>query len=250
MLILDGHESHVTHEFIQHCLFNNILLVRLPPHSSHLLQPLDVGLFGPLKKSLSEKIDPLVQTEVARIRKSEWLLAYIQARDAAFTPSNVFGDWRGAGIFPHDPDKVYRHLPPGSEPQSPAFQSPPRINDDMLDPELFKQAFVTSSPPDGETIRRVSLALRHETATPKVLDTPIRQLIPRLANATEQLYAENTILKTRLKAATDVLSARKEAKKGKRIALKDQLLLTTEEIHKAVVALDEEAKNRQKKKPA
>ena len=46
----------------------------------------------------------------------------------------------------------------------------------------------------------------------------------------ERLYAENSILKTRLKAATDILSARKTAKEGKRIALKDQLLLTTEEI--------------------
>src|SRR5579862_3465190 len=32
MLILHGHESHVTPEFIHHCLFNNILLLRLPPH--------------------------------------------------------------------------------------------------------------------------------------------------------------------------------------------------------------------------
>jgi len=54
----------------------------------------------------------------------------------------------------------------------------------------------------------------------------------------------------RLTAATDVLSAPKEAKKGKRIGLKDQLLLTTEKFYKAVAALDEEPKKQQKKKAA
>jgi len=41
---------------------------------------------------------------------------------------------------------------------------------------------------------------------------------------TEWLQAENSILQTRLKAATDVLAARKQQKKGTQIALKDKLL--------------------------
>ena len=73
------------------------------------------------------------------------------------------------------------------------------------------------------------------------------RFIPHLTDTTERLHAENSILKTRLKAATDVLAARKQRKRGKRIALKDQLLLTTDEIYKAVEALDEEAKKRRKK---
>jgi len=251
ILILDGHESHVTPEFIHHCLFNNILLLRLPQHTSHILQPLDVGLFGPLKKALSENIDPLIQTEVVRIQKSEWLLAYVKARQLAFTPSNILGGWRGAGLFPFEPEKVYRHLPDSSSPpELPTFQPLPQVENSTLDPNLFTQSFITSSPPNGETLRRVSSALRLETAEPKVLATPIRLCIPRLAATTERLYAENSILKTRLKAATDVLSARKVAKKGKRIALKDHLLLTTEEIYKTVAALDTEAKERQKKRHA
>jgi len=118
----------------------------------------------------------------------------------------------------------------------------------MLDPNLFSQSFLTSSPPNGDTLRRVSSALRIETAEPKVLGTPVRECISRLAAGTERLYAENSILKTRLQAATAVLSARKEAKKGKRIALKDQLLLTTEDIYKTMTALDKDAKERREKR--
>ena len=48
LLILDGHGSHVTMDFINYCDQNKILLVIYPPHSTHTLQPLDVVMFAPL----------------------------------------------------------------------------------------------------------------------------------------------------------------------------------------------------------
>jgi hypothetical protein len=48
LLIVDGHNSHVNMRFINYCDQNHILLAILPPHSTHRLQPLDVGLFAPL----------------------------------------------------------------------------------------------------------------------------------------------------------------------------------------------------------
>ena len=51
MLIVDGHGSHISIEFIEFCLTVNIIAYCLPPHSTHLLQPLDVGLFSPLQKA-------------------------------------------------------------------------------------------------------------------------------------------------------------------------------------------------------
>ena len=41
MLIFDGYGSHCTKEFIQYCNENKIKPCTLPPHTSHLLQPLD-----------------------------------------------------------------------------------------------------------------------------------------------------------------------------------------------------------------
>jgi hypothetical protein len=49
LIILDGHRSHITLEFCEYDLVHNIALFCLPPHSTHMLQPLDVGLFGPLQ---------------------------------------------------------------------------------------------------------------------------------------------------------------------------------------------------------
>jgi len=102
ILILDGHGSHVTLPFINHCRQHKIILLRLIPHTSHLCQPLDVGLFRPLKGALSSRLAPLLQTEVARISKSEWVKAFSKARKDTFTASNVLGGWRGAGLLPFE----------------------------------------------------------------------------------------------------------------------------------------------------
>ena len=40
-LILDGHDPHITWQFIHFALALRIICVCLPPHSTHLLQPLD-----------------------------------------------------------------------------------------------------------------------------------------------------------------------------------------------------------------
>lgn len=49
LLILDNHESHIQIEAINFCRENGIVLLTIPPHTSHKLQPLDRTVFGPLK---------------------------------------------------------------------------------------------------------------------------------------------------------------------------------------------------------
>jgi hypothetical protein len=49
-LILEGHRSHITLEFCKYALANQIVLMCFPANSTHLLQPLDVGLFSPLQQ--------------------------------------------------------------------------------------------------------------------------------------------------------------------------------------------------------
>ncbi len=49
LLILDGHASHISIRVKELADKNQIHLFLLPPHSSHILQPLDVACYGPLK---------------------------------------------------------------------------------------------------------------------------------------------------------------------------------------------------------
>ena len=50
LLIIDGHKAHVTQEVIQLAAANKILVFCLPALFSHLLQLLDLSLFGPLNR--------------------------------------------------------------------------------------------------------------------------------------------------------------------------------------------------------
>lgn len=51
LLILDGHSSYLTAEFDNFCKQNAIICLCMPAHTSQLLQPLDVSVFGPLKSA-------------------------------------------------------------------------------------------------------------------------------------------------------------------------------------------------------
>jgi hypothetical protein len=61
LLLLDGHASHFNWEFFDFCLSNRIIPLCLPAHSTHLLQPLDVGLFSPLQRYYSNSLDEWIR---------------------------------------------------------------------------------------------------------------------------------------------------------------------------------------------
>ena len=49
LLLLDGHASHISLKTSKLCSENKIQLFRIPPNTTHLIQPLDKGFFGPFK---------------------------------------------------------------------------------------------------------------------------------------------------------------------------------------------------------
>jgi hypothetical protein len=57
LLILDGHNNHVTLEVAVKAKKVGLDLVTLPSHTSHALQPLDVAAFKPFKQRFREYRD-------------------------------------------------------------------------------------------------------------------------------------------------------------------------------------------------
>ncbi|XP_072398250.1 uncharacterized protein [Diabrotica undecimpunctata] len=51
--LVDNHESHISVEVIRLCRENGIVLLSFPPHTTHRLQPLDVGVYSPFKTYLA-----------------------------------------------------------------------------------------------------------------------------------------------------------------------------------------------------
>lgn len=102
--------THESLEVLTFCHENNIILCRLPSHTSHKLQPCDVGIFGPLKTAYREQVEQLFRGGANTVGKQHFTLLYDRARNAAFTPENIKSAWRKAGLFPFDPDRVLRGM--------------------------------------------------------------------------------------------------------------------------------------------
>lgn len=69
VLICDGFGTHETLEILEYCFENNVILCRLPSHTSHKLQPCDVAVFGPLKSAYRERVERLERGGVNTIGK-------------------------------------------------------------------------------------------------------------------------------------------------------------------------------------
>jgi len=110
----------VSSDFIQYCCDHSIIALCLPPHSTHLLQPLDVGVFGPLAKAYKKLVHEHSRYGAVNISKVDFLHYYHKARSTAITTRNVLSAWRAAGLIPYDPSVITSNLP---RPTTPPFAS-------------------------------------------------------------------------------------------------------------------------------
>lgn len=110
LLIIDGHESHSSLEFQDLCKEKKIILRYMPPHLSHLLQPLDVGCFAPLKRRYGDQISALARNRMHFVSKESFLQAFKPAFEQSLTAENIKAGFRGAGLVPHNPEAVVSKL--------------------------------------------------------------------------------------------------------------------------------------------
>jgi hypothetical protein len=110
LLILDGHESHLNQDFKDYCLVRKILTLCMPAHSSHILQPLDVVCFSPLKLKYSQRVRDLARRRVYHINKEGFLPAFKDAFLDVFTYDNCRKAFEAAGLVPINAQRVLDRL--------------------------------------------------------------------------------------------------------------------------------------------
>src|SRR5207248_10441828 len=93
-------------EFDYYCRENAIIVLCMPPHSSHILQPLDVGYFSVLKRLYGQQVKQLMGTGVSHIDKREFLRLYQQVRPKALHSANIQSSFAATGLVPYNPDRV------------------------------------------------------------------------------------------------------------------------------------------------
>jgi hypothetical protein len=107
LLIYDGHSSHKSPETIKWAREHGIILFVLPAHSSHLLQPLDVAIFGPFKKHYYSECAQFLSRHMGQnITKYNICALACRAYLKALTPANIQSGFRKTGIYPLKTDVI------------------------------------------------------------------------------------------------------------------------------------------------
>jgi hypothetical protein len=203
LLVLHGHESHHFLEFQELCKENNIYTLCMPPHSSHLLQPLDVGCFSPLKRAYSREVESLIRYHINHITKLEFLPAFKAAFNQSFTSANICSAFRGAGLVPLQPDVVLSKVDVQLRTPSPAAL-----------PEALWEARTPSNVREFEaqsTLIRERVK-KHKSSSP----ASIINTIDQLKKGADVMMLSAELMRDRitsLERANEAASARKQRKK-------------------------------------
>ena len=111
LLICDGFGTHETLEILEFCFENNIILCRLPSHTFHKLQPYDIGVFAPLKTAYRDEVERLYRGGLDVVGKEHFTSLYKFTKERALTKKNIVTRWAANGLFPFNPERVFRHTP-------------------------------------------------------------------------------------------------------------------------------------------
>ena len=101
VLLVDGHSSHIDLEVSKFCRENQILLFCLPPHSSHILQPLDVGFFRSLKAAWSKACSGFRASHPGEsVSRESFAKVFREAWIASVKMSVLVNAFRESGLCP------------------------------------------------------------------------------------------------------------------------------------------------------
>ena len=107
IILLDGHKSHINVPALEWAKTNNIIFFVLPAHTSHLLQPLEVGCFDLLQKLYKKACRTFLRAHTsAKITRSNIAAIASSPYVTALSPSKIKSSFQQTGIYPFSKDVV------------------------------------------------------------------------------------------------------------------------------------------------
>jgi hypothetical protein len=228
VLIYDGFGTHETLEIIQFYFENNIILCRLPSHTSHKLQPLNVAVFGPLKAAYRDQVERLEREYIKTIGKEHFTYLYNPARTQALTSRNIRAGWAKAGLFFFIPDKILSDMP-----KPPIELTAPNTNEvGSYTQDQVPQTPVT--PVSAEAVASLhNLIKKNANMLDKTSKQRIQRHIQKLTNATQLSFAERTLLQEHNRFLTEINNEVKARRSTKSEKLGETRVMSYKDLEKA-----------------
>jgi DDE superfamily endonuclease len=208
MLIFDGYGSHITQEFVEYCWENHIRPFQLPPHSTHLTQPLDVGAFQKFKYEFKQCLREEVFYGTTEISKADFFDMFPRFSARTFTEKLCKSAFRKTGLIPYNPDIVLDKMKEyGGIQEAPRVESSDDESDGFATPPPIWTEFDT---PITNTGRRrgqayVTERLKEGNITPTVL-----RVQDKVVKAADRMVSAGQLLTEYLRATQAREQARKE----------------------------------------
>ena len=111
LLLIDGHSSHYEPNTIRLAANEEVIILCIPPHTTHVSQPLDISFFCALKVYWSEGCHKYMQDNPGRVvTKYQFSALFSVAWYKAIKPETLMSGFRKAGICPFNSDAI--KIPP------------------------------------------------------------------------------------------------------------------------------------------
>ena len=198
LLLVDGHSSHVNMDFIDWADRHRIIIMILPPHTTHRLQPLDVGMFQALSTAYSKQIDELLDNGLGKVHMSKrfFYKMFKKAWDVSFTEENIQSAFRKPGVWPVD----------GTEMIAKVTKPEP-----IFDPGCSTPSKSPKTPLNSRALRQARHAMERSPTTRK---------LDRIFKSARVLAAQVSILQKENKGLVESLALKKDKRRrGRRLNL-------------------------------
>ena len=108
LLLMDSHKTHLfNYNFMKLMNENNVVVLAIPAHTSHLIQPLDDAPFASFKTAWYEQVRLHIRTSGARkLGKNEFFGLFNAAWEKGMTVRNIQAGFCHTGIYPVDRTKI------------------------------------------------------------------------------------------------------------------------------------------------
>src|SRR5436190_5933111 len=183
--------SFGTLEILEFCFENNILLCRLPSHTSHKLQPCDVGPFAPLKTAYRDEVERLNRGGIDIVGKEHFTSLYKPAREKALTKRNITAGWAATGLFPFNPERVLRDTlkPPV------ALLKADKVVGSCLQDEALQMPKMPTMPATAEALMSLHNLIKQDACVlDEISKQHLQRHIQKLASAAQICFAECALL--------------------------------------------------------